>query len=285
MKKYFILFSCLILFTFTYCANVNETLYINSGSYLAVDSTQYPYYSFNETTVFEAENKRIIITPNDSLFLMIINNDTLTHGFNIKNYAGVNKTILAGDTAYVACTFPTNGINLFYDSFNYPDNRYMGLGGMIVVDGSNATKFFWNIKEHQKTWNISLAYGGSVVWQNYYPDYFTINGNSNPDINLDTNARVTGNVGDTIRIYISNTGQSIHSLHFHGYHSTIIYSSKNSSHVGRLKDTFPIHSMEGLILELIPNQIGEYPVHDHNLAAVSGGKIYPNGMFLTILIQ
>jgi len=285
LKKYLILFYCTLLIQIVFAINVNQTLYINSDNYMAVDTTQFPYYSFNQTPIFQAENKRIIISPNDSLFLMIINNDTLTHGFNIKNYLGVNKTIFAGDTAYVACTFSSAGINLYYDSFNYPDNRYMGLGGMIVVDGSNASKFFWNIKEHQKLWNISLANGGSVVWQNYYPDYFTINGNSNPDINLDTNARITGNIGDTIRIYISNTGQAIHSLHFHGYHSTIVHSSKNPNHVGRLKDTFPIGSMESLILELIPNQIGEYPVHDHNLVAVSGGHIYPNGMFLTILIQ
>lgn len=285
MKKYFTLFISLLFVQIVSATNINQTLYINSDSFMAVDTTQFPYYSFNETPVFQAENKRIVISPNDSLFLMIINNDTLTHGFNIKDYSGVNKTILAGDTAYVACSFLTSGINLYYDSFNYPDNRYMGLGGMIVVDGSSASKFFWNIKEHQKSWNFTLSNGGSVVWQNYYPDYFTINGSSNPNINLDTNARVTGALGDTIRIYIANTGQSIHSLHFHGYHSTIIYSSKNPTLVGRLKDTFPIYSMEGLILELIPNQIGEFPVHDHNLVAVSGGHIYPNGMFLTILIQ
>ncbi len=77
----------------------------------------------------------------------------------------------------------------------------------------------------------------------------------------------------------------IHSLHFHGYHLKIVFSSKTPSNVGRLKDTFPVHSMESIILELIPDQVGEYPVHDHNLVAVSGGNIYPNGMFLTLLIQ
>jgi len=43
--------------------------------------------------------------------------------------------------------------------------------------------------------------------------------------------------------------------------------------------------MELVIVEIVPHQVGEYPVHDHNLVAVSGGNIYPNGMFLTILID
>ena len=125
----------------------------------------------------------------------------------------------------------------------------------------------------------------STFGNNYYPDYFTVNGKSNPDINNDADARVIGGVGDTIRIYIANTGQSIHSMHFHGYHLRILYSSENVTHVDRSKDTFPIKSMETLVLELVPDKVGEYPVHDHNLVAVTGGGIYPNGMFLTMLIQ
>ena len=285
MKKYFLFLFCCLLATLSYCVNINQTLYINSGYYLAVDSSQFPYSSFNEDTNFQAENQRIIIAPNDSLFLMVINTDSITHGFNIKNYAGINKTIPAGDTAYISCSFASNGIHIYYDSYNYPSNRYMGLGGMIVVENSSASRFFWNIKEHQKLWNDSISTGATVPWQNYHPDYFTINGKSNPHINSDSTARVIGKLGDTIRIYIANTGQSVHSLHFHGYHSNIIYSSKHPTHVGRLKDTFSVYSMESLILELIPDQKGEFPVHDHNLVAVSGGHIYPNGMFLTILIQ
>jgi hypothetical protein len=52
-----------------------------------------------------------------------------------------------------------------------------------------------------------------------------------------------------------------------------------------MKDTFPIQPLETLLLQLVPHQVGEYPVHDHNLVAVSAGGIYPNGMFLTLLIQ
>ena len=52
-----------------------------------------------------------------------------------------------------------------------------------------------------------------------------------------------------------------------------------------MKDTFPVYSMETVVLELVPDKVGEYPVHDHNLVAVSGANLYPNGMFLTLFID
>jgi FtsP/CotA-like multicopper oxidase with cupredoxin domain len=163
----------------------------------------------------------------------------------------------------------------------------MRLGGMIIVKnpGVSASHFYWHIKEHQKQFNEELDKGNPVDWTTYYPDYFTINGNSNPHINADAAARVVGNVGDTIIINMVNTGQSLHSIHFHGYHAEIIYSSKFPSHKGRLKDTFGVHSMEVVVVELVPHQAGEFPIHDHNLVAVSGGNYYPNGMFLTTIIK
>jgi hypothetical protein len=42
--------------------------------------------------------------------------------------------------------------------------------------------------------------------------------------------------------------------------------------------------MEGSVFRLIPDQPGEFPVHDHNLVATTGGNIYPLGMFLTMMI-
>ena len=57
------------------------------------------------------------------------------------------------------------------------------------------------------------------------------------------------------------------------------------SNIGRIKDTFPLKRMEGYVLRLVPDQVGEYPVHDHNLLSITGGGLYPFGMFLTILIQ
>ena len=212
-------------------ASIHENLHINRGTYWAVDSSNFIYIAFNAISTFDKQNLRIHIDEGDSLILHIYNNDSVDHGFNITDQSGLSTIIPAGDSAVVAALFSSVAIHIYYDDANYPNNRYLGLGGMIVVEKTNAAGFYWNIKEHQKTWNDSIADSGSVDWTMYYPDYFTINGNSNPDINTDSSARVVGNVGDTIHIYMANTGQSAHSIHFHGYHSRITYSNKNAAYI------------------------------------------------------
>lgn len=266
---------------------INTSVYINRGRLLTVDSTYIPYFAFNSSTNFNRQNERIIIQIDDTLNLKIINTDSLQHGFDIKGYSGISRLIPAKDSAVVSVTFKNAGAKIYFDYTASGKYRYMGLGGMIIVKNPNvnSSDFFWNMKDHQKSFNQTLNLGGSVNWSLYYPEYFTINGNSNPHINQDMAAKVLGNVGDTIHIYLVNTGESLHSIHFHGYHAQVVFSSKFPNHVGRSKDTFAVYKMETVVLELIPDQTGEYPVHDHNLVAVSGGNIYPNGMFLTILIQ
>ena len=279
------LFFCFVCSQSIFGAVVHDTVYINKGELITIDTNYYAFYAFNESPDFVATNNRINLAVGDSIYLAVVNTDTENHGFDVKNTTDYDVEILPGDTVEVPMLFSEPGAYIFYDHLDYPKYRYLGLGATITVDNFDGDQFFWNIKDHLGDWNDSLDGGYTVDWSMYYPDYFTINGFSNPLINDDPYARVAGAVGETMRIYITNTGQGTHSLHFHGYHLEIIYSSKNSSHEGRVKDTFPIESMETLILELVPDKTGEYPVHDHNLVAVSGGNIYPNGMFLTMLIE
>jgi FtsP/CotA-like multicopper oxidase with cupredoxin domain len=271
----------------SFATSSQESVYINRDSIETVDTTMMPYLAFNPTTTFDKENYRIFLNIDDTLYINLINNDSIPHGFDIRHLTGYDVIIPAGDSSLIELTFEDPGAFIYYDHTNQEAYRYMGLGGMIVVKdpAENHASFFWNMKDHQKQYNENLNENITVDWSTYYPDYFTINGNSNPHINEDTMARVTGNLGDTIKVYMVNTGQSAHSIHFHGYHSTIIQSSASPHHEGRFKDTFGVYSMELVVIEFVANQLGEYPVHDHNLVAVSGGGIYPNGMFLTILIE
>jgi FtsP/CotA-like multicopper oxidase with cupredoxin domain len=162
----------------------------------------------------------------------------------------------------------------------------MGLAGMISVNMPIDSKiYFWNLKEHQTQFSAALTQKIKVDWGKYYPDYFTINGLSFPDLQNDVSAKPTGKVGERILIAITNTGQSKHSIHFHGYHSKVIATTSNLMMVNDSKDTFPLESMSGLLLEMIPDKPGKYSVHDHNLVAISGGSMHPNGMFLMMEIE
>ena len=280
----FFLSVCVFLFIAgtVFSASVSRKLHLNKGTYTAVDSITFPVYAFNETAVFNAENAFIPLAADDSLLLWVYNHDSLTHSFGVKNILAP-ISIPAGDSIQLGLHFPVGGSFIYYDVENYPVFTYLGAAGVIGVSpvGSNPSgQFVWNLKEHQAQWNIDLYAGQTVVWADYAPTYFTVNGKSKPHIDSDPNARITGNVGDTLLIFIGNTGQGAHSLHFHGYHASILQSSENPLHVGREKDTFMIRSMQTMTLQLVPDKPGLYPVHDHNLTAVTGGGYYPNGIFL-----
>lgn len=264
-------------------ATVNDTLYILKDSIQVSTGQKLPYITFNRTQVFSQTNARIVINQGDQLELLVVNQDNTTHEFQVKGQTAVFSIPAAGQVT-VSHTFAQTGVFVFNDPMNFPDNASVGLGGMIAVKDHSHSSFYWNIKEHKEGLNADVITGGTVDWTVYYPEFFTINGNSHPDINADPTARITGSVGDTLFIYITNTGQSIHPMHFHGYHVEVMYSSKHPSHVGRSKDSQGIFPSEGVVLRLVPDKEGEYPIHDHNLIATTGANLYPLGMFTTILI-
>ena len=282
-NRFLILLVSLFSYNISYSASVNKSLYIISDSLLTVDSTKVPYLTFNNIPTYSQSNPIINLMEDDTLNLWVYNTDNVSHSFVIKGVSAV-QIISANDSIFLQEIFTTNGSYIYHDPSDFPKNTYLGLAGMIVVKNHNHTSFYWNIKEHNSDWNNQLFNGNTVNWNQYDPKYFTINSVSNPNINNDTLARITGKVGDTLYLYITNTGLSIHSMHFHGYHATIKYSSKSATHVNREKDTFPIYPMETIVLQIVPDKEGEFPIHDHNLVAVMGNNIYPNGMFTTILI-
>ena len=264
---------------------LSHTIYINSGDFQTPDAQNFPYLAYNDGKSFSVNNSVIKLAPGQTLNLKVVNQDTNPHNFQVQGQTLSNAPIPAGDSANYSFSFATEGTYIFYDDLSGQDNSYMGLTGLIDVQVFTGKRFYWNLKEHQSVWNFMLESGGSVNYANFDPDYFSVNGKSYPDLQSDTTAIINANVGETIRLVISNTGLHKHAIHFHGYHLEIKYSSKFPSHVGRVKDSFPIDPYESIILELIPDKTGTYPVHDHNLVAVTGAGEYPNGMiaFITIL--
>lgn len=266
------------------CAVVRQSLYINRGLFETVIQTKFPYISFNSDRTFTAVNTVINIKTTDQLILTIVNTDTVVHGFEITQY-GHKATIAPADSLTDTLQFNTEGVFIYYDSYQYPQYRYLGEAGMICVDNSISTKkYYWNLKEHQVDYNLQLSTNKTVNWMNYSPDFFTINSYSFPYTMDDTSAVVHVNVGDTVRIFVANTGQSAHSLHFHGFHCKTL-SATNPEQIGWEKDTFPIKSMETIVLELVPDKPGHYSVHDHNLTAVTGGGFHPKGMLVLMAID
>ena len=258
---------------------VTQTLYINRGSFVTIKKTSFPALSVNATPVYDAHNAVISATPGQLLDLTIVNNDSVLHGFSIAGFPSQSVTIKPAASALIHLTIDKEGIYLYYDSVQYPSFLYLGAAGMIVASNSTRRSFFWNIREYESSLNENLVHGGTFSKTSYDPDFFTINGLSYPDIQNDTTAKVMGSVGDTLRIYLANTGQSMHSIHFHGFHTRCLFSTSQNIKTGWVKDTWAIRSMQAVILELVVDKPGRYSVHDHNLVAISAAKTHPNGMF------
>ncbi|MEM8896794.1 MAG: multicopper oxidase domain-containing protein [Bacteroidota bacterium] len=264
---------------------VKKTVYINKGTMNTPDDIALQCINFNDSNSFSQSNSVISITPGSELELTVVNTDVKPHNLQIKGKSIDDQPIPAGGQKTYNVVFPSEGVFLMHDNLDGLDNQYLGLGAVIHVQNFGGETFYWNLKEHYSNWNFLLEYGASVNYEIFEPDYFTINGLAQPDLQDDPTAALHGKVGETIRLVIANTGLMKHSIHFHGYHLEIISSSKHPSHAGRIKDSFPIDPMESLVLELIPDQPGEFPVHDHNLYATTGGGMEPNGMLIVISIE
>jgi hypothetical protein len=214
-------------------------------------------------------------------------------GFGIENEW---IEIELGDTVYLTFANDTLDYELYFNGRWHSPRSIEFVGEEVGVKvlrcdgyvhkGLNRSCFNWSLRSIESELFDSISMDREEFdQQNYQPDHFLINRNWAPNINKDERARVVGKVGDSIYLNIINLGESIHSLHFHGYHAEIVRSSKFESHTGRIKDTFPIYPGESLTLLIVPDKPGEYPVHDHNLAAVLGNGRYGNGMFTTMLIS
>jgi hypothetical protein len=259
-------------------------LYINKGYYQFSDADSFPVRFFNNTPQFRPENFQIRLKPGDSLKLWLINNDGFDHLISISNTPNSQKLIVAGDSALYELWFEQEAVYILQDTSNNSEYSYSGLATPIIVSAGSHTLFTWNIKEFDKGFCQRIDQGNWDDSEEYEPKYFVVNERSNPAIDSDTNARITGSVGDTLFLVIANTGNSIHSIHFHGFHAMLSYSSLDTLRLGWIKDTYGILPNECVILMIVPDKPGIYPVHDHNLVAVTGGGIYPNGMFSTIYI-
>ncbi len=243
----------------------------------------FPYISPNQSTTFEKEAARYRILPGDTLRLMIFNNDNKSHSFTIRGGGQSSPVIPAGNSASWDVHFSNPGIYQFADESDH--NDVLGLSGMIIVWRGLDHEFYWSLREHQSDLNANILAGQPFDPDDFAPDYFTVNEKSHPEVQNDSAAVISGKVGDSIYIFLSNQGLMDHSIHFHGYHIQLVYSSINNWQLDWIKDSLPIKAQESQIYLLVPHQEGTFPVHDHNLVATTIGGNAPGGMLVLFTID
>lgn len=279
----FPLLSLLLLMTGVLRLHATDTLHLNRGLFVSQTSDTIPALAFNSAPVYDSRNTLLLTDPSSTLELVVINNDTTSHGFAVEGITAGN-VIAPGASLTLSLSVPA-GVFRYWDDYLYPANAALGAAGMIVSGVTGDGAFFWNIQAFEQGWNENLAVGLPVDWAHHAPDFFTVNGKSYPQIEMDSSALITGNVGDTLMIYVANNSRICSSIHFHGYHVTVLAYSHNPIWVGRIKDTVPIRGGETMILRLVPDKPGMFPLHDHNLLSVTSKKWYPYGIRSMMEIQ
>lgn len=268
---------------FAKSGTVVKKLYIVSGTIKTADSSYINTTAFCEQNSFVHKQTSITVFEGDSIAFNIVNHDSISHHFTIKGKAMVS--MLPGDSADINLSFGNSGAWIFYDDMNYPNNYYKGLCGSIIVVKPTEKIFVWNLREQEKALTLNLDSGKQIDFNTYEPDYFFINNLNFPEVEQDSTAQITGKTNQLFLLAIANTGLSAHSIHFHGYHGKVIFSNSKNNRVDWEKDTYPLEPLESIIIQFLPDKPGKFPVHDHNLFAVSGGGKYPNGMMVMMEIK
>lgn len=214
---------------------------------------------------------------------VVVNTDSVDHELHasVPDFEPVD--VVAGSNAVLDVALPVNSTHRIWSATQRGD--VLGLETMVRAGWQDAPHFEWNLNEWDPaaTWN--LAEGMAVdLTEPYVPRQFTINDLNFPNTLEDSTAHVHTSVGEAVYISIVNQGRMDQVLHFHGFHVEILQASKHENRVGWSKDTVPVRQGECVVVKLDPNKAGEYPVHAHNLVAVTNAGFYPGGMitFLSV---
>jgi hypothetical protein len=284
MKISLLLF--LICSSFQLSAQIDTIcFYVTAGNVTMVDGLPISLRSYSSNNEFVINSPIVVLEQNSTIYLRLINLDNVEHGLEIPGILSFGA-VLPDDSTGLEVTLTNAGVFRYFDPSNFPYNSYIGLSGILHVKAvtDQTPYFYWDLSEHQISFHEEIISGNNPDLNTYDPKYFTVNGNSDMAIDMDPLAKIIGTVGNEFKLIIMNNGLSIHSIHFHGYHGTITSSSKSNLHIGWEKDTFPVYPNEYMVISIVPDKPGEYPIHDHNLVAVTGGGMYHAGMISTIVV-
>jgi hypothetical protein len=282
-NKFLFLSTLLILLNLSIRANtLFDTLYIQRAIHMIGPYATH-FCTFSSSETFELKNKNFTISTTDTLYLTVINTDTLVHSLTIDGWFATNNNISSGDTITAELNFQLPGTYAYYS--NFPYGKALGASGIISVGFTHHPNFFWNLFDQDVSLSEEIANGtANTPPADYRPELFLINNLSYPATTTDMEVLVEGMVGDTLIINIYNSGKMNHTIHFHGYHVKILNAQKYHHYIGWVKDSFPVLIDEVMTVELVPDKPGMFPVHDHNLVTVTT-IAYPGGMMTMLHIM
>ena len=263
-----------------------DTLWINASTWTP-QATSMPVLRLNDAPEFNIKNAPVFRSANQESSVVIVNTDTVEHNFAVwaEDPMGISS-IGAQDTLDI--NLPAVAAGTYGCGLIDVKGRWLGAQSLFASESITDTlpTFLWNLAEWDVNRMNAIAENGDPAdFENYIPQYFTINEAMHPATLEDSTAWVTLPVNTSALIRIHNAGAMDHVLHFHGFHVSILSSTHHPERVGWSKDTQPLKVNEGMTVLLHADQAGSYPVHDHNLIAVTNAGLYPGGMLIQIQVD
>lgn len=283
MKKIIFCFCIISLISSnSFGAIIQDTLFLNRDT-VTMGNLPVNRCVLNDSITFNKTNANIQLEIGDILQLTIYNQDTVEHSFGVVNISTLGTISAGGNSTY---SIPFNDFGTFGIVATDPIGNLLGAFAVIRVGLMNEQSFIWNLWDIKAELSHEIGDGTeNSIPVDYRPNVYTINGEVYPETTTDPIGAVTGNVNDTIYISIVNSGNMVHTLHFHGYHFTFIQATLRTHVINWEKDSTPMLQNETVTIRLIPDKEGMYPVHDHNLISVLTQNTYPGGMITVLNIQ
>jgi len=260
-----------------------DTLWLLSGQ-VTFGAGSLAALRLTTTPEWTGYNESLVVAGDAPTSWVVVNADTVAHVM-VLDVAGW-ENVWVDALGEAAMTLPALGNATHRLRSGTPRGDALGAETMVQSGWNDHPHFVWNLNEWQPSRTWDMAINGNVnEAAPYVPRQFTINDRTYPLTLEDSTSYVTMAVGDTSYISVVNHGRMDQVLHFHGYHVRMLQSSQHANRVGWDKDTVPVKRGECVVVELVPTQPGEYPVHAHNLVAVTNAGFYPGGMITFLNVQ
>ncbi|MDO7609723.1 MAG: hypothetical protein MUQ68_02625, partial [Crocinitomicaceae bacterium] len=138
MKASAILFLCITTAFNSFSGQISDTIYINSGTLQTFNGSSLPYKCFNSSSVFDKRNAILSYSISDTVSLTVFNNDISPHRISSIELGVTSGLISPGMNETVSIHSAALGTFIYHDSENYPNNKILGLAGMIVFRNNSS---------------------------------------------------------------------------------------------------------------------------------------------------
>ena len=206
----------------------------------------------------------------------------------ILNYAS-GPVIMPQETGIWDFTMPPEGTWIFTEALLGNLASSAGFAAAMIsapnAFRSRVRQYYLMYQDTDDRWNNDIDNGNVPDESIFEPNYHTLNGLSYPDTMNDQSTRINCLLGENVLIRIGNHSNIRHSIHFHGYHATLLRRDNKVDNTLPEKDTFaiPANSTAEIVMPVV--QTGEYPIHPHSLTATTDNGLYQGGSVTMIDAQ